>query len=165
MSYSNGDTNNAKRFKTAFGKGTKVPISIFLNTLLPPLHPGIDLDALVHHKSNKGRSKLPITKDGQLWGYSVKRPSEVKGPISTAFKSLQTCAGRIAKAVLGLEQRYEFKNRQRARRRTKEQEEDELPDAYLVLKPRGTSLIDWSSIAVSGTYNKSSPENNEAVCP
>lgn len=162
MSYPVEDANNAKRFKTAFGKGTEVPISTFLNTLLPPLRPEIDLDALVHQKSDNGRAKLPVTKDGLLWGYSMKKPSEIKGSIGAAFKSLQTCVGRLSKAVKGLEQRYEYKNRQRAKRRPKEGE-DELPDAYLVLRSRDNGPVDWLDIAVPGAYDKSAPKDNEVV--
>lgn len=164
MSRLSNDANTSKQFKTPFGKGTEVPISIFLDTLLPPLRSGIDLDTLVHHKSDKGRAKLPITKDGQLWGYSAKKPSEIKGPTGIAFKSLQTCAWRISKAVIGVEQIHKFKNHQRVKRRPKE-EEDELPDAYLLLRSRDTGPIDWPSIAVPGAYEKSSPETSEAVRP
>lgn len=160
-----GNANNARVFATPFGRGTEVPISTFFDTILPTLRPDINLDVLIHNCGG-GRAKLPIARNGRLWGYSTKKPSEMKGSIGAVYKNLWRCACRVAKAVGGLEQTFEFKiRRHQGGKRRPNDTEDNLPDAYLLLRSRDDGPAGWPSIAVSGAYNKYCPEDADAVGP
>ncbi|KAJ3554316.1 hypothetical protein NM688_g3173 [Phlebia brevispora] len=136
--------------RTPFGDAAVISVDAFVNKLLPPLHSHIPLDALFSGAKMSANS-LPVTKRGYLHGYATKhKPSK----ITSAFKPLQMCAGKIAKAFAPLESTLVFKNNEDAQWLLRDRTEDSLPDAYFLSKSEGGGRVDWTTIAVPGVYNK-----------
>ncbi|KAJ3552127.1 hypothetical protein NM688_g4317 [Phlebia brevispora] len=136
--------------RTPFGDAAVISVDAFVNKLLPPLHSHIPLDALFSDAKMSANS-LPVTKRGYLHGYATKhKPSK----ITSAFKPLQMCARKIAKAFAPLESTLVFKNNEDAQWLLRDRTEDSLPDAYFLSKSGRDDRVDWTTIAVPGVYNK-----------
>ena len=125
-----------------------------LDEVLPPLHPDIGLDALLWENSTAGCSKLPVAKNGRLWGYSTRMPSALKGRKLATFRSLLLCAGKLAGVVpKNLVASFNLKNNDKSKWSLDQRAVDALPDAYF-LDSRQANIVDWTTIAVPGVYSK-----------
>lgn len=143
--------------ETPFGDATEISTQVFLQQVLPPLRKDINIDTLLKEKDGSGRLKLPVVKNGRLWGYSTKGPSGLKGPKLATFTSLRKCASRVARAVpSGVAVSLDFKNNERSEWTLEKRAIDALPDAYFLLKSARRGLVDWTTIAIPGVYSKTS---------
>ena len=146
---------SANMIATPFGDATEISTQVFLEQVLPPLHDSIHFDALLEEKDVSGRSRLPVTKNGRLWGFATTKPSELKGQKLAAFHSLPVCISKVIRAVtsdpttsLG------FRNNETSEWSLDKRTADALPDAYFLLKSRRRNLVDWTTIAIPGAYSK-----------
>lgn len=149
--------------QTPFGAAREIPISLFLEKILPPLHDSVDLETVTKAapKRRKHTFNPPVNKNGRLWGYNKQKPSEIKG--HNGYRSLQISAGRLSKALEDLSPSFEFRNNDAGLWDLEDRKEDTLPDAYLLVKPLADGSVDWASIAVSGVYRKLSSKGDAEV--
>ncbi|KAJ3552850.1 hypothetical protein NM688_g3932 [Phlebia brevispora] len=153
---------NKDELETPFGKARQIALELFIEQVLPPLHPQIDLQSLMKKTKGVGRRRsplLPFTKAGRLWGFATKTPSQIecRNSKEVAFNSLRICAGRLGKIVKGLKPTLEYRNNEEALWDLNKRKKDSLPDAYLlaISGPSSTSDgIKWDAIGVPGVYNK-----------
>ncbi|KAF7795020.1 hypothetical protein EIP86_006164 [Pleurotus ostreatoroseus] len=141
---------------TPFGDATQISASAFIEGLLPPVHPKINVDDICDRVKVSNIFNAPVTKNGRLWGYSTKTPSVLKTRNAAAFKGLQISAGKLARAVGTIGPALEFKNNDKAEWSLKNRFVDSLPDAYLLFggSSRHRASPEWTSIAVPGAYSK-----------
>ena len=155
---------------TPIGHAYRIPLQRFLDDLLPPLQPGIDLDALIEQLSHPGRGRAAIgASTGRLWGYGAKDPSDVhKKNEKKAYAHISWSTGRFSAVAQadGLQANFEFRNNPHAiPKLDKRRDAEYLPDAYFVplSMSRGTS-VKWQDIAVPGEYRvPDSRENAQEV--
>ncbi|KAJ3552849.1 hypothetical protein NM688_g3933 [Phlebia brevispora] len=145
---------NKEELETPFGRARQIALELFIEQVLPPLHPEIDFQSLMKKTKGVGRKRsplLPFTKAGRLWGFATKTPSKIERRNSkeVAFNSLKICAGRLGKAVKGLMPTLEFRNNEEALWNLNKRNMDSLPDAYLLPVPGSSSAdaIGWDAIA------------------
>ncbi len=134
---------------------TMVSVQYFLDTLLPPLHPTMDIHKTVNKLKRMGtKSRRPITKHNRWWGFNSDPIDRTKVTNKTSFKRLADVVRDIVRAgtMHGQELSLRFHNNEQpvfGYGRDK----DTLPDAYLVLKSVPETRSPWEKIAVSGEYN------------
>ena len=146
-------------------KATEIPLTAFIQDLLPPVHPDIHIETLCDD-IERGKHRLLVAKNGHLWGYSSKFPSELKTPWKTTFKALQQCARKLAQAVEPLQPTLDFRNNPECKCELSRRSFDSLPDAYFLPQDRDPQACpDWTNIAIPGVYfDRDSREYAEEVC-
>ena len=136
------------KFGTFYGDVVVVPIPTFVDTVLPPMPPGVDFDVLVKAlERHKGPSTQLVTKSGRLWGYSQGPPSHLKR--RRAFAPLKRCADRLAREISDVKRTCLFVGESRASERC-----SDYPDVFLqICEPCAASRFDkWHSLAVVGSF-------------
>ena len=137
---------------TPFGKARTVSTNVFISELLPPLDSSIEINTFI----DENLHQLPVTKNGCLWGYNTKNPSQVRGRKLSAFKSLALCARKIAKLVSQLAPTSVFRNNDASVWDLDKRNDASMPDAYLIDETTSVNCdgIDWWSVVVPGVYSK-----------
>ncbi|KAF7795018.1 hypothetical protein EIP86_006162 [Pleurotus ostreatoroseus] len=149
-------------------KATEIPLTAFIQDLLPPVHPDIHIETLCDD-IERGKHRLLVAKNGHLWGYSSKFPSELKTPWKTTFKALQQCARKLAQAVEPLQPTLDFRNNPECKWELSRRSFDSLPDAYFLPQDRDPQACpDWTNIAIPGVYfdrdsREYAKENDEKI--
>ena len=148
---------STRTIRTPFGLPTRVSTDTFVNTLLPPLPVGLDLEKFINSvKRFKRSDKQMVTRSGRLRGYDKTTPSQLTP--DRAFTHLHTCAKRPVKALPAFKPRFTLVHHDKSGSR----EDNELPDAYFC--PTGethtVSDIHWTSIAVSAAYQQENTAAN-----
>lgn len=118
---------------TPFGDAAEVSTQVFLEQVLPPLRDSIHLDAFLEENDVCGKSKLPVTKNGRLWGFAARNPSGLKGPKRATFHSLPVCISKVIRAIpsdLGVS--LDFQNSETSEWSLEKRTVDALPDAYFL---------------------------------
>ena len=143
------------RLEEPFGNAIVIDTELFINTLLPPLPSGIDLDAFIPDVDKATATEgLIVTKNGRLRGYEKAKPSQL--PAETAFRPLRQCVDRIACRVEDYEPiaRY-FESDTRAWKLSS-RKRGTFPDAGLCTRvPKNITAPEaWSVVAVSGVYHQ-----------
>lgn len=140
--------------KTPLGDANEVPTRVFIDELLPPLHAEYKLDALFKDPSTCGKKALPVTKNGRLYGYSLKKPSVLKTRKAAAFKGLQICSGKLIRAIEIAQPCVYLRNNEVSEWSLEKRSENALPDAYFLLQDQAYDRVDWTNIAIPGVYHK-----------
>ena len=115
---------------------------------MPSLLEDIDLDALIRRlKRVKAPTRQIITKNGRLWGYSRRTPSQLE--CGHVFRYIGSCVTRLAKKLSDKTPTLSFQDDQDFQHCDTES----FPAAYFyVPKTDLSQTLDWSHVAVSGSY-------------
>ena len=80
--------------ETFAGKATITATTIFLDALLPPMHPEIDLQATIDAIQRNPRSvQRLVMKSGCVWGYNKATPSQSRYSGKESFRPLYVSTG------------------------------------------------------------------------
>ncbi len=134
---------------------TMVSIKYFFDTLLPPLHPAMDIRRTVNKLKRMGtKSRRPITKHNRWWGFNIDPVERTAVIDATSFKHMADVARDIVRAgaVHGQEPSLSFHNNPQPMF-YRGRDDVSLPDAYLVLTSVPETRSTWEQIAVSGEYD------------
>ena len=147
--------------QTSIGPAVPVSATFFVDKVLPPLPPGIQLDELITNKLKIGGSCSPLTGQGKLRGYNSRLPSAVSSSECVAYRNLQKGAEAFARAVEDVPQVTTFHNNLHPKPALAKRPGNCLPDVYLALRRReSTRGVDWMDIVVPGEYKTKSTEEN-----
>ena len=138
----------ASVIRTSSGDVHVVPLATFMDSLLPQISPDINFNALVRHfKRVKAQKRQVITRNGRLWGYSKRIPSQLES--SRVYLHVKSCITRLANRFPGKTVTFAFQDdRDFALCNTYS-----FPAAYFYAPPTDVSpTLDWTRIAVSGAY-------------
>ena len=147
----------SRMLNTPFGRANWVPLLTFFDVFLPRLPASIDIDTVFRRlKRRRAPFHRIITKDGCLWGYSIKKPADfddnsLAGRVN-AFKHLYACAHNLVKVLPGSTQKFWLHSNEKQTWYRNERSEDALPDAYLSHSEDNGHAPNWTTIAISGTY-------------
>ena len=111
---------------TPFGKARRVTVQTFLDTYAPPLSPEVDIEKLMNTRSIVG-------KNGRLWGYEKKRPSQMSRDY--AFSYLSRCVSKLGESSACLWSHQSFQNNLEKKWDLKDAEVTAHADAYILLGP------------------------------
>ena len=76
----------------------EVSLTTFSDSFMPPLPEDVDLEVLFRRlKRIKAPSRQIITKNGRLWGYSRRTPSQLN--CDRVFGHIGSCVTRLAKRL------------------------------------------------------------------
>ncbi len=146
-----------KQLSTTLGFAMVVPVQYFLEHVLPPLHPRIDLERTLSKLKRGTRSHRPITKAGRWWGFSDD-PESTKHSRKTSFLNFPRMVNAIAEcgAPAGVQSSLEILFNPHQGITSVDRDEQSLPDAYLVTRGTQKSEVGWGDISVAGEYDKGS---------
>lgn len=148
---------------TDLGPATVLPTKYFLDHILPPLHPSIDLKQVVARLKTWGKkSQRTITKAGRWWGFP-KNPEDLHHEKSAAYqhftrtvRAIATC-GAPENVTPGLQ----FVLNPEYHETSEDRRDNTLPNVYMVPSETDTSDVRWMDISVFGEFNKySTAEQN-----
>lgn len=143
---------------TDLGPATVLSTRYFLDHILPPLHPAIDLDEVIEKLKTCGKkSQHAITKAGRWWGFP-KDPEVVRRHIksSAAYKHFPRIIQAIADcgAPEGVEPNLQIVLNPEYQNITERRNEASLPGAYMVPPEKIASGGRWTDISIIGEYDK-----------
>ena len=135
---------------TSSGNVNFISLATFTASFMPPLPEGIDFDALVRRlKRVKAPTRRIITKNGRLWGYSTRNPSQLTCKREHVFSHIGSCVKRLAKKFSDRPVSYSFQDDQDF----EECHMESFPAAYFhAPESEPSQRLDWTRIAVPGTY-------------
>ena len=138
----------ASMIRRSSGDASIVTLTTFMDSVLPPLSTDIDLDALVRNlKRVRAPTRQIITKNGHLWGYSRRIPSQLEH--ARVFSYIESCAARLRRRFPSKDATFCFQNDANFALCNSES----FPAAYFYAPPTDmSSTLDWTRIAVSGAY-------------
>lgn len=145
--------------KTELGYAHQVPVQYFLDQILPPLRPEINLDRVLRRlKYSRARGRRAITKGGRWWGFSSNPSTSTKCPGET-YKRFVGVVNSIARAGSSHAISPEFTLlHKKAYENAEEVPGQDLPDAYVVPTGVDKNRLSWADVAVVGEYQKQSAE-------
>ncbi|KAF7790468.1 hypothetical protein EIP86_001423 [Pleurotus ostreatoroseus] len=147
--------------ETPIGRASQLPISFFVDFVLPPL-PG---DLIIEPLVQGGTFRDAITIQGKLWGYTKKSPSGIHSKdTEKAFSHLARAIRAITRAVhLEDLSAMKYLNNKGGVATLEARTDDTLPDAYFLLDEDSVSdaPIHWTQIAAFGEYKRE--ENAEST--
>ncbi len=142
---------------TSLGPATVLPIGYFLDHMLPPLHPTINLDEVIEKLRTCGKkSQHAITKAGRWWGFP-KDPEAVRRYRGrAAYKHFPRIVRDIAKcgAPEGVKPSLQMVHNPEYQSITERRHEASLPNAYMIPPETDPSGGRWADISVIGEYSK-----------
>lgn len=150
------------KVKTPYGLATQIPVQTFLNTFLPPLHAQIDLDKIIKRETRGHKYKL-LTKEGRLWGFGRRRPSETGS--NEIYKQLQVVASKLGRIHSKLRRRFMLCHGNLRNGGDDRSRFDNTPDGYFVPYSKTKGQVDWFTVAVSAVYSHVAGDyTTEDVC-
>ncbi|KAJ3531026.1 hypothetical protein NM688_g7632 [Phlebia brevispora] len=149
--------HSARVESTDLGPAIQVSLQYFVNHVLPPLRPQIDVDAVLRKlKRVKKGKRQPITKAGRWWGFA-KDPARTPISIQRSYMHFPNLVRAIARhsTPRGEEPSLQIFHNPITALSINDRGETSMPDAYMAA--RGTSGVGmkWSNIDVIGEYGKS----------
>ncbi|KAF7797341.1 hypothetical protein EIP86_008536 [Pleurotus ostreatoroseus] len=157
---------------TDLGPVTVLPIRYFLDHVLPPLHPAIDLDETLAKLKNYGdNGQHPITKIGRWWGFP-KNPWDLQRRNSRdAYRTLPRVVNAIAEcgAPRGVRPSLQLSMNPECEdlAHIKVRGVHVLPNAYMVPLGIPAKKARWKDISVIGEYDSyegAENKNSRKLC-
>ena len=136
---------------TAHGRATFVSMGTFIEIFMPPLPSDMDLDViLLKVKRARSPASRVVTKNGRLWGYGTRVPSQLHP--NRMFSHIGACIMRVAKRMPGRTVTFLFQDDKEFGCCSC----DSFPAAYFhAPRTEVSPIMSWSRIAVSGSYESS----------
>lgn len=140
--------------ETPFGPPEIIPVQVFLDSVLPPLQPGLDPKLILKSLKNNQTSSQKIITGRNRWRGFAKDPKQSEESVYYTFKHLEGVSKAIIKAVsaghgdakpiqhLEANPNYVMRRLRRGFER--------FPDASFLDGPE----LSWKTIAVCGEYEK-----------
>ncbi|KAJ3531368.1 hypothetical protein NM688_g7587 [Phlebia brevispora] len=144
------------------GPITQIPLEYFVEHVLPPLHPDINVDAVFQKLKRAGKgTRRPITKSGRWWGFG-QDPMNTRYSVSRSYVHFPKIIDAIVQygAPHGFVPCLDFMHNPRPFPTHKTRDDSVFPDAFML--PSGTSKTDvkWADIGVVGEYDKNEPSDS-----
>ena len=125
-----------------------VSLTTFSELFIPPLPEDVDLEVLIRRlKRIKAPTRQIITKNGRLWGYSRRTPSQLN--CDRVFGYIGRCVTRLTKQLSDKTPTFSFQDDQDFEKC----DTNTFPAAYFYTPKTDLSqTLDWSRVAVPGSY-------------
>lgn len=146
---------------TSMGSSLKVPVQFFLDRILPPLRPGLDPAAIIHHLKTTGPKFRRAITAANRWRGCPSVPSELNRPQHKTFDFFRDAVHAIMKAgnvaAPGLNRLFNFFHNPNRVHRWNLRRTDTLPDAYF----SPTVPRNHLDIGVVGEYKTEDSEDDK----
>lgn len=150
---------------TPMGDAIEVPTKYFLEQVLPPLYPSVDVDKVLAKLKRTGKkSQRAITKAGRWWGFP-KDPQLAGHCKRTSFANFPRIVDAIARcgAPKCTKPTVEIRHSCYHDCTAKERDDGSFPDAYMVLRGASKMDVKWWDIGIVGEYMKEGASTDETV--
>ncbi|KAJ3554522.1 hypothetical protein NM688_g3064 [Phlebia brevispora] len=144
------------------GPVTQVPLEYFIEHVLPPLHPNIDIDTVLQDLRRAGRgNRHPITRSGRWWGFG-QDPTSTKHSVSRSYIHFPKIVDAIVKyrAPHGMNPSVDFMHNPKPIPPWRKRGETAFPDAFMLLRGASKSDVKWTDIWIVGEYDKIEPSSS-----